>query len=145
MPFHEIDWTNFSRICEEPRLEDVEFAIEASHEEWSGIIDRYHDRWRSWQQYSSGLLKTIAQVWFQREKYPICVEFGFWRIDGHLFAHYEGSSMLVHHRMVEDFVKKSCPKVDWYSAHSNATNFHNPQNELDRRTGLCTRRPARKL
>jgi len=142
MPLAKIDWSRFSRCCDEPKLEEVEFAIEASHEEWSGIIDRYHERWKSWQQYSTGLVQTITKAKFRGKLYPICVEFTFWKLDGHLFCHYEGSSMLVHHGLVEEYVKKMCPKVDWYSAHSNATNFHNPQSELERR--LAKKKSVRK-
>lgn len=126
-----INWTNFSTFRPRPELQDVEFAIACTDREWDYIIAEYHTRWKSWEQCTRGLVQNIGQGLVNGKTYVINIELSFWRINGHIFAIYNGCSMLVHYELLDEFIQKNCPKVNWYSNHSDATNFHNIQRVLD--------------
>jgi hypothetical protein len=106
---------------------DVLFIVQASSFE-------QFELWRDfsaevvWEQDPAGELVTIAQVSINRQKFPICLCLSFARLNGVRIAFYDPTSLVVHHGMVEEWLKsvhiaKYQNGSRW--AHTDAQNFHN--------------------
>jgi hypothetical protein len=139
------------------RMSKVKFFIEADsfaqHELWGKwandalkFMGKHPDHeLLDWQQDHSGFSLTIDEIKYKRETFPIVVSCSFATLNGQYVCFYYGCSMLVHHEIIEDFLKTNWPvKYDKGTrlAFTNASNFHNCahfcQEERNKRYRLTT-------
>lgn len=83
-----------------------------------------------WKQIMSGFGLTIGQV----QRKPVCVTFNFAIINGKKVCFYYPSSIMVDHRMIENWlISRFQLTHDKYTRwnHVDANNFHNCVNSLD--------------
>lgn len=120
----------------EKRWPLTEYVINATHEEEFGIWKEIHETVR-WEQ-CHGWIVTLGTVLIgksrrEQERMPVAVSVTWNLLDGHVVAFYEATSMVVDHRMVDQYIRGNCSK------HTNATNFHHCAHEL----GLTLPTPKR--
>jgi hypothetical protein len=121
------------RIEEDAELfEGVEFLVNASDTEKHFLWEMYHYKPRfegqhikDWKQISMGHGITIGHC----DGRPVCVSIFYAILDGHKVAFYDGTSQVVDHKMVEQWLKHhTLEKCRWDNgtrwAHTNAMNFH---------------------
>lgn len=113
-------------------FKDVVFLVEASHTEqhflWKENFyekTRQFDAVKSWEDEGMGHGITIGQL----DKRPVCVTMFYAKINGHRVMFYEGTSQVVDHKMIEEWLQHWTLKtVRWDNghrwAHSDAMNFH---------------------
>ena len=76
-----------------------------------------------WEQDNPGQLRTVGTFGGM----PVCVSCSWVKINGHLVLFYHPTSMVVHHKMIEEWLLKRCaPRWDngTRSAYCDAQNFH---------------------
>ena len=98
------------------------------------IIDDNRHR-IDWEQISSGFMILLGPYKFEEETLPISIEIGFAMIKGHKVCFYNSPSRLVHHGIVEDYMRKHFQKTcENYSrwCHTTSDNFHNCVDRLDK-------------
>lgn len=113
-------------------FDNVVFLVEAnSHESHHFWLD-YHYRPRiltpvvkSWEQETMGKVITIGEI----NKRPINVDISYAKLNNKRVAFYEGSSQLVDHQMIEDWLKYfTLDSIRWDNstrwAHCDSNNFH---------------------
>lgn len=106
----------------ENRLKEVSFFISAKSSEQRTI----------WQEYESLGLQEIPQGnWAvvgyinEDEKMPVCVQFNFAWLYGHLLCFYCDTSRFVDHELIEDFIKPYLQTYDnGRETKCDSTNFH---------------------
>lgn len=110
-----------------PLLSDVSESIKRHNKK----VDEDNQHRVKWESARMGISIEIGDL----DDRPICVQFGFAHINGHKVAFYEGSSQLVDHKMIEDWLTENFQLTnDGYTRwnHVDSTNFHNCVNSLDR-------------
>jgi len=110
-----------------PHLADIDNYIQLHNKKVDEDLSHRVD----WDSLRYGISLQIGTL----DDRPICIQFTFVRINGHKIAFYEGSSQLVDHKMIEDWLIERFQRTnDGYARwnHVNSTNFHNCVNSLDR-------------
>jgi hypothetical protein len=119
---------------DEDLFKDVVFLVEASSAEqhflWKeNFYEKTRqpdlDRAKTWEEESMGHTITIGSL----DKRPVCVTLFYAKINGHRVIFYEGTSQVVDHKMIEDWLQHWTLKtIRWDNghrwAHSGAMNFH---------------------
>lgn len=98
----------------------IENAVDGKRSGWDAPFRRM-----SWAQETLGYGREIGRFGGM----SVCVTVSFARIKGHVVAFYEATSLVVDHRMVEEWLKVEFPAS---RGKTNATNFHLCLDELDR-------------
>lgn len=113
-------------------FKDVVFLVEASYNEkfmlwkmhhWHRIIDM--PRVKEWKDEGMGRIITLGLV----DKRPTCVDIYYASLNGKRIMFYNGSSELVDHKMIEDWLKHfTLDSIRWDNnsrwAHCDASGFH---------------------
>lgn len=123
----------------DPRFQDTQFVVEATHTEMSQLWARYERR-STWVQDMRGFFQTVGEIRVDGEMMPVCVS-GFWyTINGVRVLFYESTSLVTHNGWVEEWVMEACgnPKHDFGTriSHVDAGNFHNCLHEIERISGI---------
>lgn len=106
----------------EQRVEDVEYLVEADSRAELDLWSKYH-RSTKWDENHVGLMQQVGTArGVNGKKMPVCVHVRFAKINGHVIAFYEGTSAVVDHDAIEEWVKK---RYKHAKGQTNATNFHN--------------------
>lgn len=71
---------------------------------------------------SCGLMITVGEF----ANYPVNISCHWWEINRHLILIYYPCSLIVHHGMIEEWLKKNMQ----YKVKTNAMNFHLIRNEV---------------
>jgi hypothetical protein len=105
------------------RFADCEFLVEATPCEQHSLWREFHVALSSWEEDSMAFASTICVL----DNRPVNICFTFCKIDGHRTCFYYGSSQVVDHKAIEDFLLENFEvKYDegarW--AHCDAMNFH---------------------
>lgn len=128
----------------EQMIVETEFVVEATHEEFMGIWRQFAD--------DAMFLTPMNKYSFEHISMgsgPVIGEFGgmpvaitiFWQIiNGVLVAFYEGTSVVVHHGMIRDWVKGNFPCLKkyggWRYRYCNVANIHHLLNYIDEKNKL---------
>lgn len=122
----------FNINSEDKKLfENVSFLVEATYYEQQLLWEKFHyhpDKnsvsVKDWVQDTMGRIVTIGYV----DKRPVCVGIFYANLNGKKVAFYEGTSQLVDHQMIKDWLKHWTSKIRWDNntrwAHCDAQNFH---------------------
>jgi len=104
-----------------------EFSIEGKQFGSRGQYEKDFTR-LNWIQDNPGKLYEIGTC----DDRPVCVSFFWNRLNGHYVLFYSGSSQVVDHKMIEDWLYKyCCPKYDnGRIAMTDAMNFHICHNHI---------------
>jgi len=126
---------NLHKATGRQELEHVEWAIEATNEEQYNLWKNNKEKYK-WEQIQTGCVITICNAktlisingYELEETLPICVEFSFAKVNGHLIMFYSSNSLLQHWGIIEAFIIKHFQRTHsnytrWN--HTNAVNFHN--------------------
>ena len=125
------------------QLSRVKFFVEADsyaqHELWaehsSSSLRNKHNKdperekyFLDWQQESAGFSLQIGKIRYEGKDYPVNVSFSFAFINEQYVCFYYACSLLIHHGMVDDFLRKNWPVTydkGTRLAYVDASNFHN--------------------
>ena len=100
---------------------EVDFIVNATFNEAKYIMREWDEHVKWWSDVSSGLslyCGTFGDM-------PVYATIWFYLVDGYVVAFYEGTSMVVHYKMIEDKVKETFGIHDMYTKWADSSNFHN--------------------
>ncbi len=106
------------------RFDDVVYMLEADSFSTLMVWQQNHKKVK-WEEDSRGFWEKVGECGGK----PVCVEVFFKTINGRRIAVYEGSSMVVDHEMIRNWMKEQCPPN---TGHTNAMNFHHILNHIDK-------------
>lgn len=110
-----------------PKPEDVEYLVEATHEEQHALWARWHQA-LNWKQ-GHGYSQTIGYGrGLNRKKLPVHVVVWYVWVDGHLLGFWEVTSILADYEAAEAWVRKTFKNA---KGNVNAANFHNALHSID--------------
>lgn len=122
------------RCDEDAKLfKDVEFLIEANHNEQHSLWREFHYRpqyeflyVKNWEQISMGRIIEVGTV----DNRPIVISIFYAKLNGKKVMFYYGCSQLVDHKMIDDWIQMYTLETIRYDngyrwAHCDAMNFHN--------------------
>jgi len=113
-------------------FKDVVFLVQASHNEYHQLwANHYYEPRReatiiqSWDQINVGEMIQIGKL----DKRPVCISIFYAKLNGKKVAFYEGTSQVVDHKMIRDWLEHFTLKtIRWDNnsrwANCDAMNFH---------------------
>ena len=133
------EWQRREDANRDAKCRETFAVVDATHEEAHGLWYRWHYRLDAgmrvpaWEEISIGFWTQIGEFGGA----PVCASVSWARVDGRLVAFVEGTSMVVHHGMIEKWCKEKFPNA---RSHSNAANFHNVVLDIGRANDAAAKR-----
>ena len=111
------------------RLKETQFVVDATSDEMQMLWEKFCDQSMyktplnvyKWEQLNPGCVKTLGKL----ADMPVCMSMHWHRINGIMVMFYEGTSQVVDHRMIDQWIEENvhCKDEDGRLAQCNAANF----------------------